>query len=98
MASHTIVVDWGTTAFRAWRVGTGGTVLDARADAEGGILDVARGQVGELLLQGGDHEALEIGIQGGGEAALLGESGHRDPPIRGGGRWRSGGQRRRPPP
>jgi hypothetical protein len=52
----------------------------------GGILDVARGQVGELFLQGGEHEALEIGIEGGGDASPIGEGGHQAPPFCKGGK------------
>jgi 2-dehydro-3-deoxygalactonokinase len=40
---ETIVVDWGTSAFRAWRVGAGGRVLGQRADPQGGILGIAPG-------------------------------------------------------
>jgi 2-dehydro-3-deoxygalactonokinase len=37
-----IGIDWGTTAFRAYRLGPGGTILDRR-ESEGGILSVPAG-------------------------------------------------------
>jgi 2-dehydro-3-deoxygalactonokinase len=43
-----IAIDWGTTRFRAWRVGRGGAILD-RVDAAAGILSVAGGDFGETF-------------------------------------------------
>ncbi|WP_295042482.1 2-dehydro-3-deoxygalactonokinase [uncultured Paracoccus sp.] len=46
-----IGIDWGTTSFRAWRMGPGGTVLDSVADGPG-ILAAAE-------LPGGFRQALQ---------------------------------------
>ena len=51
MDHETILVDWGTSAFRAWRVGPGGAVRDARADPRGGIAQVAGGAFVAALRQ-----------------------------------------------
>ena len=49
-----IGIDWGTTSFRAWRMGAGGEVLDTVADGPG-ILAAA-------MLPGGFHQALQDSI------------------------------------
>jgi 2-dehydro-3-deoxygalactonokinase len=49
-----IGIDWGTTSFRAWRMGAGGKVLDTVADGPG-ILAAA-------ALPGGFHQALQDSI------------------------------------
>ena len=38
-----IGIDWGTTSFRAYRIGAGGGVVDSKA-AQAGILKVPEGQ------------------------------------------------------
>ena len=43
-----IGVDWGTSSFRAWRLGAAGDVLD-RVAAPRGILNVAAGTFPEVL-------------------------------------------------
>ncbi len=43
-----IAVDWGTTAFRAYRLDSTGRIVDARA-APAGILAIANGQFAEVL-------------------------------------------------
>jgi 2-dehydro-3-deoxygalactonokinase len=45
---HSIVVDWGTTNFRAWRLDAGGTIAEAHA-APAGILSVADGAFEDVL-------------------------------------------------
>ncbi|WP_374298906.1 2-dehydro-3-deoxygalactonokinase [Paracoccus sp. (in: a-proteobacteria)] len=51
-----IGIDWGTTSFRAWRMGPGGEVLDTVGDGPG-ILSAA-------ALPGGFAQALQDGIGG----------------------------------
>ena len=43
-----IGLDWGTTSLRAYRIGTGGAVLEQRAEAAG-ILQVPDGQFAAAL-------------------------------------------------
>jgi len=66
-----ILVDWGTTNFRAWLVGVDGTVLDRR-NAPGGIMQVAtdgfpralEDQVGEWRAANSGLEILMSGMVG----------------------------------
>ena len=49
MSTEFIALDWGTTSFRAYRVGAGGHVLDTIAAPEG-ILAVKFDRLGRLAL------------------------------------------------
>ncbi len=60
-----IGIDWGTTSFRAWRLGADGTVLGARAAArgilavsDGGFAAALREQCGDWLAEGEDRVLL----------------------------------------
>jgi len=65
-----IGIDWGTTAFRAYRLAPGGTILDRR-ESEGGILSVPEGGFPAALsaaigpwLAGGERLVLLCGMVG----------------------------------
>jgi len=58
-----ILVDWGTTNFRAWLVGADGTVLDRR-NASGGIMQVAAGGFPQALeAHVGEWRAAQPGLE-----------------------------------
>ncbi len=65
-----IGVDWGTTSFRAWRLGADGAVLEAR-EAPRGILSVTDGDFAAVLreqcgawLEAGERRVLLCGMIG----------------------------------